>query len=392
MCKNAHFYRTSCTFSEKPLASDPQLELGRYFMMLANSLTPNSHYIEQAHKVAEEIFDALSNFGLHSPSSYGFQLHRFKVAGSIGKGTAITYVNPVDMQKNNPDLDLVLFVNNAGPPFERQYSTFAKLLKRHNDISGVIKRKYSIEFKVWIESIGNIKVDLLCAENLVKYQYPWRDPGTVEAIVAKKALNKKQKKCLNETGHITQLENKLSSTAFAEKTVDVIRKYVEEDDDVLDVVRLAKYWNNRIDFSEFGYIPAKSCIIELIAIYSSQSSDTNLAMVNTSWQSVLQKFTQFLEYVSEFRTLDISLKKETDKRKKLKYYNLPMIMDPVNDWNNLAEGIPPKVFLIWENQARITWRYITNFRKFNPNESTDMIFSHKNEVCISISEDEDDFV
>ncbi len=85
-------------------------------------------------------------------------------AGSIGKSTEITA----------PDFDLVLFVNDVRPPFEKVLEEWEKILILDKSLSvdpeSVKITEISLQFTLTEENGDKIEVDLLPASNLVEKQ------------------------------------------------------------------------------------------------------------------------------------------------------------------------------------------------------------------------------
>lgn len=344
-------------------------DLRQDFEELVEELEPSDDYIREAKHAAQTVFMALQRGAF----KYDLKIGRTIIAGSIGKGTGISYLDDDD-DEVNPDLDLVVFVNDVVPPFPEELQIFSKILAKRRDIWDMKVKTFSIQFMIDIGGDEAIKVDLLAAGNHVVNTSRWsgQDIGKVEARFALKDLAKKQKPVIRKNKRVSQMENKLHSSAFAEQTVDIIGEKVEEDDNyVLDVVMLAKYWNVGIDLE--GYFPARSCVIEMVAIHAQQKrKDTCL----------VSGFTRFLEAMSKFRKLDISLVKYENDGEDLGKYSKPMIRDPVNKWNNLAEGIPFRTIRVLEREANKTLkvlREVSKVERYDMYEDViDEIFSQKN--------------
>lgn len=356
------------------------------FKTLVENLKPKQYFREDVYSAAQKIFAHLSERGCHSSVSHPFLVQRYKVAGSIGKGTSITYTSAKDGQKKSPDLDLVVFLNDAEPPFKKELLSIGQLLKCLDQVSDVSVKKYSIQFKYRLLMHEEIKVDLLCAENFANCSRPLDEQvlGEVTSLVAQKVLDAKQKLSLDLTGNVVQEHNKLLSSALADKTVQVISEHVREEY-VLHVVRLAKYWNKRIDMSRFRYVPARSCIMELVAIHSTE--DIAERDGNSDSRDLISGFRKFLEKMSDFCKLDISLEGVEQQSGVTRTYSLPMIRDPANAWNNLAEGIPKEAMKKWESQARLTLEVLEEYRNdCNYVENAiAYIFGEKTDTAIQIA-------
>lgn len=350
-------------------------EFGDDIRKLAADLIPSADYIRDAKGAAHTIFEKIRQVGI----SYDIKIARTKVAGSIGKNTGISYVDEDD-ETVNPDLDLVVFINNVEPPFDYELEIFGDLLEELSEVSNLRVRKHSLMFYFETRSNGAIKVDLLAAKNYVVNPHPYsgQDIGEVEARFALMELNDKQIQFIKQSQKVNQDENKLYSSSFAVKTVKIIRSFVK-DSFTRNVVSLAKFWNSYINMGKCGYVPARSSIIELVAI---QTQQTRRSARNGQEKCLISGFRRFLEAMSTFSQLDLSLTKENDNGKEgLKNYSKPMIRDPVNKWNNFAEGMPTGAIRIWEQQARKTLKVISGMRSrddYNDVEDAiDAIFEHK---------------
>lgn len=353
------------------------------FEELSQRLAPSHDLLTEARCAAKLIFEKLKQ---KVGSVNGLKIGRTRIAGSLGKGTGISY-KASDGTIRNPDLDLVVFVNDVDPPFTSILQQFRSLLE---ELDGVRVFKFvgvsSMKFMFTTPRGRSIKVDLLVSRNHVKYHANWRgyNVGEGQASLALKRLSKKQRLAFEKTREIDLKENKWNSSAFTEKTVEIINKCANDPFN-LKVVRLAKYWNARINLRKKDYVRGRSCMIELIALHAQKN-------VRGRWKNKqrcpISGFRRFLKIMSEFSTLDIDLEKSNNNdivnksiRGNICKGLKPIIQDPVNPLNNLARGISPEAVKTFEDQAKKTLAILEKFKSsasyHSVENAIDGIFCHK---------------
>lgn len=338
-------------------------------------MAPSRQFQKDAKSGSDTIFETLKQKG---KANKQLKIARAKIAGSVGKGTGISY-------KANPDLDLIIFVNDVNPPFEPILRICEELLKAElpNEIDEISVRTCSMQFTYKAKSGEVLNVDLLVANNHIKNGCEF-DVYDEQALVALEDLREKLQSTFEETGEVDHRKIKLYSSAFAECTVGYISERVN-DPFILKVVRLAKYWNAKIILPDTcGYVRGRSCVMELIAINAQRKRRGR--WIDSKKRCPISGFMRFLVKMREFSQLDISLNNSTSIKIIGGIFgeNLakPIVQDPVNPLNNLAQGFTPEAIQIFEYQARKTLAILealkTDSAGFDSVENAiDAIFRHK---------------
>ncbi|ODN04485.1 hypothetical protein Ocin01_02208 [Orchesella cincta] len=342
---------------------------------LAENLSPSEKYIQAGQQAANSVFTLLQE----NADMLGLSIARTKIAGSVGKNTGISFIDMQKEQLVNPDFDCVLFVNDEEPPFRYLMRDIGNLLEKHPCIRNVTtKSRFSIQFYYFSDSKDEqysyaIPFDLLPATNYVKgldlVSLRGQSVGELEARIVQKNIREQQKRSIAAENDVNEQKNRMYSSCLAEMTVDCIRDYVKVDR-TLKVVRLAKFWNYHLDM-DGEYVSARSCIIEIIAIHA------HLKRVKK--RDLVASFYEFLEAMRDFSKLEISLNNQSINP--VFDNELPLIIDPANELNNLARGISKRAVNVFETQAKMTLNYLNELRKTGVYEGceddVERIFLHK---------------
>ncbi len=338
-------------------------------------MAPSRQFQKDAKSGSDTIFETLKQTG---KASRQLKIARAKIAGSVGKGTGISY-------KGNPDLDLIIFVNDVSPPFGPILSICEKILETElpNEIHNISVRTCSMQFTYKAKSGEILNVDLLVANNHIKNGCEF-DVYDEQALVALQVLREELQLTFRESGIVDHGKIKLYSSAFAECTVGYISERVN-DPFILKVVRLAKYWNTKIILPDTCvYVRGRSCVIELIAINAQRKRRGR--WIDSKKRCPISGFKRFLEKMKKFSHLDISLNNSTSIKIVGGIFgeNLtkPIVQDPVNPLNNLAQGFTREAIEIFEYQAEKTAEILEKLKSGNAGydnveTAIDAVFCHK---------------
>jgi hypothetical protein len=261
----------------------------------SSELVPSDDFLTTEKKTVDRIFTLLQK-------SKFFKVDRVKIAGSIGKKTAVCV---------DPDFDLVAFINDQHPPFTKVLDNFEDILKTSDmDIKHVKVTQYSIQFEV-----DHIGFDLLPATNFVNLS-PQPGGEVLARIQAEKALE-----CITKN---PGRDGYKYGSACAEQQVEFLKN---QSPFVHSVVRLAKFWNKTLH--QFPYISGRSTMIELIAIHAATIQEQGQ-------RSCLEGFKIFLTLMKEFDKLSIIFFEGSQVPAFVRDQR-PLVLDPVNPYNNFAD-------------------------------------------------------
>ncbi|XP_021953654.1 2'-5'-oligoadenylate synthase 1A [Folsomia candida] len=248
-----------------------------------------------------------------------------QVGGSMGKGTAI----------GDTDFDVVVFLNDHEPPFrQRIFDKMLAALKTVRGYSFIKKTRYSIRFKIRINRL-TLDFDLLPAQNLLDHAKHSSDMARQQAVEVRHRM-----------GNFARPS--VFSTSLAEQTILFMKK---KPDDVVKVIKLARHWNQQIRIDE--KVHGRSYMVELVAAWAQKDQPVG---------SLFERFVRFLREMEDFSNLRIffghhyckfSIPEDVWKQ-------TPLVMDPCNPYNNLAEGITPDVIENFQSAATRSLAMIKN--------------------------------
>jgi len=236
------------------------------------------------------------------------KFHRYSLVGGLEKRTS----TPL-----KADADIVMFYNDNG-------QSRRSILEDIQDVLLLNTRMEEKDFEITtndtIKFVRNgIPFDLLVAENFVS-------PNSTNVIDEQR---RKSMLKLKQAG-----DYKKSFGEFGVQVTESSVQFMKEKNKLVhDIAKLAKYWNQMMLFKE--YIYGRSTIMELLAVKAGQEERNN-----ASDPSLTNAFKRFLEKVSRIKETNIVF---TD------YYSKgeippeiikqsPLLMDPVNPYNNLLGG------------------------------------------------------
>ena len=273
--------------------------------LLGDSLAPSKKKQAAAKAVANSVQDVLKQC-----DSDAVSVARTCIGGSFGKKTALSSF----------DLDLVVFLNNAEPPFEKEISFFSKFLpQRLNGLKFLKSSPFSVTFL-----LGGFKVDLLPAPNFVSGSSP--TPGDAQ----REALLNEIEKASNDQER--NLKARFLSPAFSESIVSFMAK---QQPFVNAAVRLGKLWKKSCCTTNFTF-PRwfSSFLVELIMCHVATRE-----LSEQSEASLLRVFNGFLELLSEPQKLCIiftDIYSQSAVPDKLRHER-PLVVDPANPYLNVAK-------------------------------------------------------
>jgi len=185
--------------------------------------------------------------------------------------------------------------------------------------------------------LDDIPIDLVVAENNTNFQGDQVTSQRVNSIA--KFKSKENAMTVADLG-----------CALTESSVEFMKKQTKF---VHDVVLLGKYWNHGILFKEYVY--GRSLIMELLAAQAAIQRQENY-----SNPSITNAFIGFLEMVCNLQKQNVVF------HETMAYYKMsdipkdileqrPMLMDPVNPFNNLLDirrnSTLKDLFNVFENAA-----------------------------------------
>jgi len=253
-----------------------------------------------------------------------FKIDRTTISGSYGKSICL----------EGFDVDVVAFVNNENPPFDKVIENSEGILRPYSVvISNLSHTPHSIQFRV-----NGIDFDLLPAPNHTLGRQFYSPEGRVD--FQKQAVHKKIQEYYESTGRYSSM----FSSGLAESQVEFMKKQTAF---THEVVRLAKYWLKSIPIQKF---PGSSMIIELIATFAAQRNP----------YYIMDGFRSFLVMMSDLRHVNITFG-NTFIPASLSGQR-PMILDPSNPYNNLGTKFIENPHLIqnFKNYAEVTLIRLTS--------------------------------
>ena len=270
-------------------------------------------YVKNVKAEIDEIFTMLQK-------NSKYQLDRCRLVGGLGKKTSVA---------RYADADLVVFYNNKGCAKEDILNDFKNILVKH-------KRIRREDIKITPNFIMKFKLNDIPIELVIAYNHavgiPIPTTKTVIDVQRERSYEAFKRSALARSGGLHGESVPELGMELTESSVDVIKKQSKF---VHDVIILAKYWSQKLLFKYYVY--GRSFIIETLAARAAWYEEKNTK------PSLKQAFEAFLEMVSKIRTQRIIWNYPT-------YYNdseipayirsgqLPILMDPVNPYNNLLDG------------------------------------------------------
>jgi hypothetical protein len=274
-------------------------ELNRKLVEFSKEILPGDDFFTNGNEIADKIFRILQR------DLKSFSFDRFRIVGSVGKKTAVCV---------DPDFDLVVFVNEEKPYFERVLSGIEHVLTTSDlEIKGIEKSRHSVQF-----TVNGSSFDLLPAANFVT-QYP--KPGDPE-------LGKIQWQ--KTMAYIRR--NPSQGYKYGSTVCEIATQFMKDQSSfVHDVARLAKFWNKTLHID--CNISGRSTLIELIGIYAGRKEE------QTGRRSLLEGFKSFLQLMTNFRKIEIVFL-ENYGRHEIPWdvqAQRPLVLDPANPFNNFAK-------------------------------------------------------
>jgi len=293
----------------------------RSLNMLVSSLKGPEYrvYKKKVRSTFDKIFEVLQE-------KSKFRLDRCKLVGGFGKRTSIGI---------KADADLVIFYNGKQDK-KMVLENFQDVLVKC--FASSLKRISTTRNMVMKLQLDDIPIDLVVAENNTNFQGDQVTSQRVNSIA--KFKSKENAMTVADLG-----------CALTESSVEFMKKQTKF---VHDVVLLGKYWNHGILFKEYVY--GRSLIMELLAAHAAIQRQENY-----SNPSITNAFIGFLEMVCNlqkqnvvFHETPVGYYKMSDIPKDI-LEQRPMLMDPVNPFNNLLDirrnPTLKDLFNVFENAA-----------------------------------------
>lgn len=288
------------------LSSPSKPSIQEILQYCSNEIIPSSDYIHDGNTTANEVFNILR--------SQRKDVDRVIVAGSIGKKTAVG---------DGSDFDLVIFLNNKEPPFDCVLSEIRKELDNQKSKLKNYKFLNQTDMVISFEA-HDYQFDLSPAANFKGWLTSQKD-ATLDKIQA----------LPNPVNN-----GRLFSPGLAESAVEFLK---HQSSFTHSVIRLAKYWNSQVNLDRI-YIGGRSLMMELLAIKACEKVTKN---------DIYLAFKQFLTDVKEFEEQTVYFHNKSEIPSEILNYDGPVILDPVNMYNNLGnrENIPREAVAIFQEAA-----------------------------------------
>jgi len=271
---------------------------------IVHKLTLSGAYVSRARAHYQKIFQFLQTTTSFPEE---FKVAQTLVGGSMGKGTSLGG----DLTS---DFDLVILLRDQLPPLQDFLDFFNVEIEKFGraNFKGYVHgtpSHMSLSFK-----IGEYKFDVVPGVHYAKNHR--------KKVIEK--IKKSAKPSSKESGGLYSPSLTACTVAFIKEQPEIVRK----------VIRLAKYWNKCVPIPSDIKIPGRSTIMELVTIYAMQAPFTQ-------FPPLLRGFRRFLEAMERLDTLDIVFFKHYKEipPQALDATQLPHIFDPVNQYDNVADGL-----------------------------------------------------
>jgi hypothetical protein len=275
-------------------------ELNQKLVEFSKEILPGDDFFTNGKEIADKIFRILQR------DLKSFSFDRFRIVGSVGKKTLAVCVDP--------DFDLVVFVNEEKPYFERVLAGIELVLTTSDlEVKGIEKTRHSVQF-----TVNGISFDLLPAANFVT-QYPKpRDPelGKIQWQKTMEFIRR----------------NPSQGYKYGSSVCEIASQFMKDQSSfVHDVARLSKFWNKTLHID--CNISGRSTLIELIGVYAGRKEE------QTGRRSLLEGFKSFLQLMTNFRKIEIVFLENYGRHDIPKDVQgqRPLVLDPANQFNNFAK-------------------------------------------------------
>ncbi|OXA40214.1 uncharacterized protein LOC118439361 [Folsomia candida] len=238
-----------------------QTERVKLLRALIQGQIPKPEYVAAGRAAAQAILLSLQQ-------RKELSVAEFRFAGSIAKGTSL----------NGSDFDLVVFLNDEKPPFSPAViDAFHKAVQQARVPGGVIhfrgKNNMLVKASAHIGSF-DLELDVNIAPVLVS------GVNSGQTQVTRVAVG------MQERGIVSVRE---ISPVFTEATIQFFRDVTPQ---MLDAIRVAKYWNSKVNLYD-AKIHGGSFIIELVTLEANRISE------GTDLEDRFVKFLQAMENLAQ---------------------------------------------------------------------------------------------
>jgi 2'-5'-oligoadenylate synthetase len=269
---------------------------------LGDSLAPTSKEHKNARNVVNKVINALQECPYIS-------VDRCCVSGSFGKGTSVV----------NFDIDLVVFVNDASPPFEGVIHKLETYMPKVLPAVEIEKTtRFSLQF-----ILDGYEVDLLPAQNLVS------------AAITPNPSEEQYQTTLEKMKKLPTSDRAYWSGAIAES---IVRFMKDQQSFVNAAVRICKLWKKTCRVTSAAF-PSWFCsyLIEVMAVDAARQELTK----NPSPASLVAVLESFLKGLSSPQTLRVIIldKYEEDDIPVEILRRRPLVLDPANPYNNIVSQV-----------------------------------------------------
>jgi len=274
---------------------------------LGDVLGPDQKVTKAANQVIHKVQVALAN-------CLDVSLDRTCVSGSYGKRTSLAKF----------DIDFVIFVNNESPPFASLLQTLKTYLNDTLIPAESLKIKKTTRFSLQFLFQG-FKVDLLPATNLAVSEKSMPiDDLQYESLLLK----------LKSMSHIQREKDiRYWSAGFAEATV----AYIKQQSPFCNAaIRICKLWKLGCNVTDTTFpLWFTSFLVEIVAVEMAQAELRDHPH-DASILRVLHKFLRALSEPLQLKILPSGRKYQTEDIPSKILKERPLVLDPVNPFNNLA--------------------------------------------------------
>ena len=252
-----------------------------------------------------------------------FTVIAVEAAGSHAKGTDTEF---------NKDLDVVVKYKDFEPARVSEYLTWAqKVLNEAGLLSNPTKQmKNGFKFEV-----EGMKVDLLATGDLAELQSPWP-------------------RCFDD---MAPRDRECWRIACTQQSVDFMRDIAREQPLCTDIVRVAKYWRDKVIVTWPAESYPFSFLLELL-VCASLSDGLGGPIECTS---VELGFTNFLQRVVNFKKLYVTWNfAEADVPRRMLMCEPPLVLDPIDHHNNVAKEVK------WDDLAHLARMSLERLTQADP--------------------------
>ncbi|CAG7820331.1 unnamed protein product [Allacma fusca] len=240
---------------------------------------------------------------------------RYVIAGCLGANLEINGNNspPTDITATTPpDFDLVIFLKNQNPPFQQVLIEFADAFSKNLDVK-IVNTSHSQYIGI---VINGLKFHVFPAVDLTS-----NDGSSDEDQLTVTQRNRTFQTIISSQNLVPA--GRMYSSSLAESAVKFM---ADQSDFTHAVINLAKLWLKQVHLDEDQHLHGSSYLMECLAVHVSSKTTKN---------DLMDAFTHFLALVTNLSKLRVVFP-SSQIPDCFKHYKGPLVLDPVNPYNNLA--------------------------------------------------------